>query len=59
MRTKDLTDEQRQILDYWKEAGLIDATDMWPFDKVSPKDQANRRKKKQQDLLTQLEEALL
>lgn len=54
-----MTPDKKRILEDWKEAGIIDATDMWPFDRVDPKEQAKQRKQKKQELLDKTEESTL
>ena len=46
----------RKIMEDWKDAGIIDATDMWPFDRVDPKAQEKARVEK---ILTETEESPL
>ncbi len=54
-----MNEEQQRIVQKWVDAGLIKPTDYWPFTQYKVADLLAKRKAEQQQLIDEMEEALL
>ena len=54
-----MTKQQQKIVDKWVQAGLMQPSPYWPFDRQDPKQLVKERKQKLADTIREAETALL